>query len=502
MDTPNRKGGISWSTIIIIGVLLVLVAVICVSIFNCSKKSKAEIREPAWLNVWGDPESYNSAAGFGEISASTIAVAPDGYVYVAGGFTGKVDADPGPGSYNLSSVETDFFLSKFDEQGDWIWSRSWGPTTIEPERPSGDIFGTIDFDSSGIVLFCSDFRGEYDFDPSPDEEIRTSNIHSGAKYVSKFDSDGNFLDVLTWPENFRAMGNFSVDTEGNFLALGTYSSENELESLSDLPSIEAQLSYNRFVGRFNPDGSLIWMDTWSDLFIRDLIEDSYGNIYICASCDVEVDLDPGPETDIVLPVSTRDPVLIKLDSHGSFIWARQWSYHEYTWPHAIALDTDGNIYIGGSSLDHHVDALERIMPDASDDIQNLNRVDQGILVKFGQNGNLIWKKSFGTGWHIYKNSRGVGGNRIIMYGTLYREADFDPSPAVFNIDPDSGMLPYVCEFNLDGQLQWVSLLNWTWQDPDSFNYEHLNRIALNNQGDIYATGEFGATSFLAMIPNE
>lgn len=496
-----RKGQFFYGAMFIIGVLFVLVAVILVDVFY-KPRSKATIREADWIKVMGDPESYQTSLGFGAMDAFAIGVSPDNDIYIGGAFEGIVDFDPGPGSYNLSSVQDDFFLSKFDPEGNWIWSKSWGPTAPEPGRATGDRPCEIHFDSSGDLLFSSFFNGEFDFDPSPEEEIRTSDMEKGGNFISKIDSDGNLINVTVLPDYYNGVPKLSVCNNEDIIISGLHVSGNLRVSSSGWLSITSFEQQDEFLEKISPDGSSIWQDTWPDLNFSNFIQDRDGNIYFCGSFDQDVDIDPGPETEMVSLTNKQDSILVKLESDGSVLWYKRISFGDYTSAFQISQDSFGNIYIGGYSCNYIIDNFNNLVPNASFDTKRVNQIYHGFLAKFDSNGNVIWRKIYPEGTGLPVNNFNVINNTIIFHGNLYQETDIDPSEAEFNIIPDAGRDAYICAFNLDGELQWVSLIRWHWQNPDKFNSEKITGIACNNQGDIYATGHFGATSFLAMISNE
>jgi hypothetical protein len=59
--------------------------------------------------------------------AGGVALDASGSVYATGYFSDTVDFDPGPGMFPLSSAgDQDLFLSKLDDDGNFIWARSLG----------------------------------------------------------------------------------------------------------------------------------------------------------------------------------------------------------------------------------------------------------------------------------------------------------------------------------------------------------------------------------------
>jgi len=104
--------------------------------------------------IWG-----RSVAAF---SFRDITLDALGNVYTTGAFNGTIDADPGPGTFNLTAGGTgDVYVSKLDSNGSFVWA-----TDILKGGPgsNGQSFG-IAVDGSGNVFTTGFFRGTDDFDP-------------------------------------------------------------------------------------------------------------------------------------------------------------------------------------------------------------------------------------------------------------------------------------------------------------------------------------------------
>ncbi len=68
-----------------------------------------------WTRIWGSATDE---------SVGGVAVDRNGYVYVAGDTLGAFD-----GETNTLAGKSDFFLTKWSNNGQWMWTRIWGSTT-------------------------------------------------------------------------------------------------------------------------------------------------------------------------------------------------------------------------------------------------------------------------------------------------------------------------------------------------------------------------------------
>ena len=89
---------------------------------------------------------------------TSIATDSEGNVYTTGSFQGTIDFDPGAGTFNLTSIEGNLFVSKLDSQGNFEWAQNFGGFGFN----RGNSLAT---DSVGNVYTTGSFQGTADFDP-------------------------------------------------------------------------------------------------------------------------------------------------------------------------------------------------------------------------------------------------------------------------------------------------------------------------------------------------
>ena len=170
------------------------------------------------LDSNGDFLWAKSIGGTDHDSGYGIAVDSGGNVHTTGAFRDTVDFEPGPGTFSLTSSVGDVFVSKLDSNGDFLWAKSMGGTSLDQGN-------SIAVDSGGNVYTTGFFRGTVDFDPGPGTFNLTG---SGAAkfFVSKLDSKGNFL----WAKSIggplgisgTVRNGIAVDGRGNIHTTGNF----------------------------------------------------------------------------------------------------------------------------------------------------------------------------------------------------------------------------------------------------------------------------------------
>jgi hypothetical protein len=123
--------------------------------------------------------------GSGWECAGSIAVDTSGNIYNTGRFMGTADLDPGAGVHNVTAVGSeDFFVSKLDESGNFLWAGQIGSAGLD--------CGNVQLDPSGNIFLSGKFVGTADLDPGPG----TFNVNTGGQagfFMTELNPSGNFI---------------------------------------------------------------------------------------------------------------------------------------------------------------------------------------------------------------------------------------------------------------------------------------------------------------------
>ena len=170
-----------------------------------------------------------------------------------------------PASTSVFALAVEPVSPPEEAQEGFVWARAMGGRGSGISSASG-----VALDAGGNVYTGGFFEGTADFDPGPGTFNLTSAGRAGDIFVSKLDTAGNFI----WA---RAMG-------------GPSPREEQL-----LP---------------NPNSA------------SGVALDGSGNVYATGTFEGTVDFDPGPGTFNLTSAGSVDIFVLKLDSTGSFVWAR------------------------------------------------------------------------------------------------------------------------------------------------------------------------------------
>lgn len=221
------------------------------------------------------------------------------------------------------------------------------------------------------------------------------------------------------------------------------------------------------------------------------VVDSQGNIYLSGMFNGNVDFDPD-STSFFLSSGSTGPVngfVAKLDSLGSFIWAKKFHSSEFSRVDGIELLNDNRIVILGTfygSIDCD--------PGPSDYIFNSshpsNLGDQDIFITvIDKHGNFIRAGSIRGDSHQFSGSLSISESKdIIVTGSIIGITDFDPLPGVHNQTP-SGPWKNGFFVKIDSNLNhiWAKLLRPRGSPGGEIT---IDNSSISSNGEIYLTGNF------------
>ncbi|MBK7311475.1 MAG: T9SS type A sorting domain-containing protein [Sphingobacteriaceae bacterium] len=148
-------------------------------------------------------------------------------VYTTGFFQGTTDFDPSAGTYTLSAVNGDIFISKLDIAGNFVFAKSMG-------GPGWDNGSSIVVDHLGNIFTTGTFEGSVDFDPNIGSFILNS-VGFRDIFISKLDPSGNFIWATNIGGNNNSIGNSIVlDINSNLYTTGYFTGTSDFDPSSSL----------------------------------------------------------------------------------------------------------------------------------------------------------------------------------------------------------------------------------------------------------------------------
>lgn len=144
-----------------------------------------------WTRTWGARNQDHNAV----MACCSVATDLANGVFVVGGFSGEGSFDLGSGSYTYQPLGgNDSFLTKFDSNGIYLWSRVWGgeSSATEPDGSYKTFDGAywVGCDSNGSIVVTGTYTGTVDFDPT--ENVDEHSANEMDVFLIKFLPDGNW----------------------------------------------------------------------------------------------------------------------------------------------------------------------------------------------------------------------------------------------------------------------------------------------------------------------
>ena len=257
-----------------------------------------------WARNFGSPTSICS--GFG------IKTDRAGNVYSTGSFQAsgsdkKVDFDPGPQTYYLTSNGIrNIFISKLSESGNFVWAKQMtGMLAAEAN--------SIDIDDAGDVLTTGYFSGTTDFDPGSGVYNLTATSELNM-FISKLNAGGNFVWAKQLSVSDIAVGNsIKVDPFGNVYVTGYFSAAIDFDPGPSVFTVTSFGFLDIFLLKLDGNGNFRWAlqfggtasDNGNDLYL-----DDFYNIYVTGQFEDLSDFDPGPGRFNMTSAGVKDMFLL------------------------------------------------------------------------------------------------------------------------------------------------------------------------------------------------
>jgi hypothetical protein len=287
-----------------------------------------------WKKQFGtSPDTYSKS----------IAATQSG-IYVVGYTNGTF-----PGQSNSGLI--DAFITKFDSNGNIIWTKQFGSDT-------NDYAYAVSVNSTGIYVSGTTYGNM----------LNQINTGGSGVFLCKFDFNGN----IVWTRQLGSELNdycYSVfaDEQGVYVAGIT---NGTLAPYCGLGGSDG------FVYKFDGNGNIVWMQQFgsaSNDYANAVTADANG-IYVLG-------ITYGQMTD-TKNSGGSDVFLVKFDQSGSFIWTRQFGTSDTDFAWAISAFS-GNVYLTGYTAGSFTDQF------------NIGKYD-AYCAKYDVNGNPGWIKQFGT----------------------------------------------------------------------------------------------------------
>ncbi len=388
------------------------------------------------------------------------------------------------------------FITELYAQPTLTWAKQFGGTGQERGH-------SVAVDSNGNVYTIGNFGGTTDFDPG--SGVFNLNAANGAVFVSKLNTNGNFIWAKQLGNGTTSIQGYSLalDNNGNVYTTGTYRGTGDFDPGVGIFNLTSAGNGDIFISKLDVNGNFVWaksmggVNTHASQHDRGwcITVDNNGYVYTTGDFDGTGDFDPGSGVHNLTAAGATDIFVSKLDLNGNFIWAKQIgggsSSVANDYGRSVVVDANGNVHITGW-FNYTVDF------DPGPGVHNLISFNGGapdiFVLKLDANGNFIWVKQMGGVSSDYGESIAIdaAGNiyttgRFMLQGT--NPADFDPGPGVYNLTSAGSHDIFISKLDANGNFVWARSMGSTGNDYADYG----RSIAIDAVGNVYTSGRFQNT---------
>ncbi len=407
----------------------------------------------------------------------------NGYIYVLGEFAGLVDfGEEGNSNILESAGSWDVFLAKYDPIGQLVFVFN-----IEGQ---GDATGSsIIFDQHGNIVICGTFEGSADFDPGPESKMLLSN-GSYDVFIVKYTQQGDLIDAVSLgSEEYDHAQQLHAEASGAIYVGGVFFGPMDisLDSNNLIISVENPDWGGAFLIKYDSSFQLIYGHSFSsengEIYINQIISDTYGNVYLAGEFYGGIDFDPSSEIELSNSEEGSNAFLAKYDTDGNFIYCRSIGDQSNIAATSLLLDNNQSIFIAGNfsgSVDFDVGSNAYVM--------TASALIAPFIAKYSESGLFIdaialdgSDEALGFINCMEMDSE----SNLYISGYFAGELDFkgnDSNPTVF-VSVNTSWDLFLAKYNAG--LVYIDGFSLGGMDDDG-----ANSLQYDPQGNIFITGRF------------
>jgi hypothetical protein len=406
--------------------------------------------------------------GIGTEGGNAVTTDPYGNVYVTGTFTSPTITYGTTTLTKLHTTSGELFIVKYDASGNVVWLK--GTTSSDKTIPT-----SIVTDATGNVYVAGFFFGTK-LILGTDTLVNADNSgHTEDIFLVKYSSSGS----LIWAKSAGSTGidraySVAIDASGNAYITGQFAAPNLIFGSTTLTNVGG--TFNVFVAKYNSSGNVIWAksaggisgtnDGGSSISI-----DAIGNVYVAG-----VFQSPTITFGTITLTKTNgfDLFLVKYDTYGNVIWAKNGGSGNYSAIWSVATDKKGNSYVAGGFNTPTVTYGTSVLTNVGN--QDL------YLVKYDSSGTVLWAKCAGG-----VNSDQPYSIAVDSWDGIYVTGNFFSPTLTFDTlvltNTNTSGDVFIAKYSSLGNVQWTKAIR-------GIGFENANSVTTDVIGNVYMTGPF------------
>jgi hypothetical protein len=401
-----------------------------------------------------------------------IAVDQNRNIIITGGFTVTVDFDPGPGTANLANTSTtiqDFFLAKYDANGNYLWAYKMGNAgTLDQGR-------NVAVDATGNIYCSGLFTNTVDMDFG----AGTANLVSGPSisdiFVAKYNTDGayQYAFSISGPST-KSPDALVVDADGQVYVGGWFISAIDVDPSAASVSLSSgsTSAADIFFAKYSASGAYLMAKRLGSSTVSQsetlnaMSLASNGDIIITGEFRRTMDFDPGAGT-VNLNINSGAAMYVaRYTNNGDYVFAKMiGSETNTTTGTTLGLDATGNIIAAGT-FNGKVDL------DPGEGIEEVTPTVGGtnvLLVKLDAQGTYLGGGRIGGTGPMQAVSRRLHADdqgNVTIAGVFSQLGDFDPTGGILTRSASNGNDIFLANFTTaSAPSHYTTAKAGAWNDP-------------------------------------
>src|SRR6218665_1983715 len=293
-----------------------------------------------WLNAW------NCIEGSNVISTTT-----DGTnIYIIGYSNDQIDLDPGPETQLTPAGMLVNFISKFDQNGNYIWSK------IVQNVSGVCVPQFIEYSVDNHLKITGYFGGSFDANPGSGTNTLTINDDLAVFFID-LDTDGNFY----WAKQLRAshglgglnlsVGGIATTPTGDLIATGFFDYNTDFDPGAGNTNTTSSGSKDFYLLKLDVNGNFVWVKTSEYGAGCDVVVDQDGNLIVSGVFFTVFDFSLGNGSENRTPTDAHDGFVLKTNSNGDYTWVKLFAGDGQQIPKCLSLTSNNSINCAGTFFD-------------------------------------------------------------------------------------------------------------------------------------------------------
>ena len=387
-------------------------------------------------------------------SVASLARDASGNLYIAGGFEGAADFDPGPATQFLTSVGgEDGFVAKFTNTGTLTWARRFGST-------GPDQVVDVAVDAAGNSYAAGVFQGQADLLPAPGGQI-VSNGNAPDGFLLALDPVG----AARWAYPIGSVQSdgaaaVAVTSDGSVVVGGVFRGIADFRSGSTTLQLTSAGGTDAFLAGYPAAGTLRWARAMTgtsdeDVQAGGLAADASGGVVFSGGFAGTTTFGSGSGSTIRTSLGPSDWYVAAFDVSGTFqsVFAVGGTGPDIA--PRIAVDEGGNLLVTGGfrgPVDFDPGASSRILTSLA------TAGSDAFAARYTPAGALLWANSFGESTAAPDRiTAGAaiapgGQSTALVGGRFFGSPNFGGAAAAFSVTSFGDADGFLVKLNSSGAL--------------------------------------------------